>query len=132
MARKPSIPSSAEDIDLLVAALGHPHEDAIQCLRTILREVDPRVVEEIKWNAPSFRITDHFATLQPRYRQGVQLILHFGAKKRDVSGLSVRDPEALLQWLGPDRASLKYIDLADLQHKRPALERLLRAWIAYV
>ena len=128
----PSTRASQDDIDTLVAALGHPHEDAIQCLRAILREVDPRVVEEIKWNAPSFRITDHFATLQPRYRQGVQLILHFGAKKRDVPGLSVQDPEALLQWLAPDRASLKFIDLADLQYKRPALERLLRAWIAYV
>ena len=66
MARKPSIPSSAQDIDLLVAALGHPHEDAIQCLRMILREADRRVVEEIKWNAPSYRTTGHFATLQPR------------------------------------------------------------------
>lgn len=122
-------PLAGHDIDALVAALAHPHDDAIQQLRKILRGLDPRIIEEIKWNAPSFRTTEHFATLQPRYRDGVQLILHFGARKRDVPDVSITDPAGLLQWLGPDRASVKFRDLGDLCARRDAFESVLRQWL---
>ena len=131
MTRKAITPSK-QNVDELVLALAHPHQDAIQLLRRILRELDPCVVEEIKWNAPSFRTTEHFATLQPRFVQGVQLILHFGAKKRDLAGVSIPDPDGFLQWLGPDRASVKFRDAQDLESRRTAFERLLRDWIAHV
>jgi hypothetical protein len=90
------------------------------------------VIEEIKWNAPSFRTSEYFATLQPRFLQGVQLILHFGAKKRDTSGVSIADPDGFLQWLGPDRASVKFRDAQELETRRAAFERVLRDWIAHV
>ncbi len=40
---------------------------------------------------------------------GVGVILHLGAKVREigVGGLSIEDPEKLLKWLAPDRASLR-------------------------
>lgn len=124
--------TSEQNVDELVVALAHPHQDAIQLLRRILKELDPRVIEEIKWNAPSFRTIEHFATLQPRFLQGVQLILHFGAKKRDTSGVSILDPDGFLQWLGPDRASVKFRDAQELETRRAAFERVLRDWIAHI
>ena len=124
--------SSKKNVDELVVTLVHPHQDAIQLLRRILKELDPRVIEEMKWNAPSFRTSEHFATLQPRFLQGVQLILHFGAKKRDTSGVSIADPDGFLQWLGPDRASVKFRDAQELETRRAAFERVLRDWIAHV
>ena len=122
------------DVDAFVAALDHPHADAIRALRAIILGVDPRVAAEIKWNAPSFRTSEHFATFQLRAREGVQLILHFGARKRPElpSRAAIRDPGGLLEWLAPDRASVRFRDDADVKARRPAFEAVLRDWIAHV
>ena len=42
--------------------LEHPHKPAIELLRRLVLGVDPSVREGIKWNAPSFRTGEYFAT----------------------------------------------------------------------
>lgn len=61
------------------------------------------------------------------------MILHLGAKKRDDSAVAaIADPEGLLAWLGADRASVKFRDLADVEARGPAFAALVRRWIAHV
>jgi len=112
--------------------LEHPRKAEILALRQIILGVDPAIREEIKWKAPSFRTTDHFATFNLRGKDGVRLILHTGAKVKASAqeGVPVADPTGLVEWLAKDRGLVTFADAKDVEAKRGALEALLRAWIA--
>ena len=68
--------------------------------------ISPEIREEIKWNAPSFRTTDHFATFNLRTQDRVRLILHTGAKVKDTAtqGMKLADPAAW--WSGSPRTAV--------------------------
>jgi hypothetical protein len=122
------------DVDAFFALLSHPHVEALQAVRRIILDADPGITEGIKWNVPSFRTTDYFATLHLRTKQGIGLILHFGAKKKDglTAQRDIADPAGLLVWLAEDRAVVALADAADVEAKRPALTTIIRQWIQHV
>ena len=126
--------ATAPTVDAFLAALDHPRDREIRAVRAIVLAAAPQVTEGVKWNAPSFRTSEWFATFQLRARDGVQLILHLGARVRETAatGIAVADPDGLLEWLAPDRATVRFRDLADVEAKRDALAALVRAWIAHV
>ena len=126
--------SPPEDVETFLASLEHPFRQEILALRQIILGADPGIAEGIKWNAPSFRTSEYFATFQLRAKDGVQVILHLGAKVRDTStsGIAIADPESLLEWLAKDRASVKFRDLKDVDARRSAFAKVLRAWIKHV
>jgi hypothetical protein len=129
---KRSAPAS-DDVETFVAALEHPSKKEILALREILLGADPTIAEGIKWNAPSFRTTEYFATFHLRAKDGVQVILHLGAKKRDASTVDeIADPDSLLEWLGKDRATVKFRDSKDIDAKRAAFTSIVRQWIEHV
>ncbi len=74
---------TTEAVDELMTLLVHEHKDAIAHLRGALLGIDASIAEGVKWNAPSFRTTEYFATTNLRTKRGVGVILHFGAKIRD-------------------------------------------------
>lgn len=114
-----------------LAALDHPCKAEIEALRKIILGAHADIGEGIKWNAPSFRTHEYFATFNLRSKVGVQLIFHTGAKVKAsaTEGLAIDDPTGLLTWLAKDRASASFTDLKDIDTKRSALKRLVRAWI---
>lgn len=124
----------SESVESFLAALDHPFKPEILALRQIILGADPRICESIKWHAPSFYTSEHFATFQLRAKNAVQIILHLGAKTRDTasSGISIADPEALLEWLARDRASVTFCSLSQVDARRSAFTQLIREWIAYV
>lgn len=130
----PSNASTPAEVDAFLAALDHPHKAEILALRQIILAADPRIAEGIKWNAPSFRTSEWFATFHLRGRGGVQIILHFGARVRDKSGAraAIADPHSLLEWLADDRASAKFRDFGDVDAKRSAFAEIIRQWIEHV
>ena len=99
--------------------------------KRIILEADPRIGEQIKWNAPSFgyagadRVT---MRLQPGDR--LQLIFHRGAKVRDSAGFEFEDGSGLMEWVAPDRAVLTLRDLEDVRARRPVLQNVVPRWIA--
>ncbi len=121
-------------VDQFMAALEHPFKTELETLRQAMRAVDPAVAEGIKWNAPSWRTTEYFATTHLRSKTGLALILHLGAKARALpdGGLAISDPAGLLKWLGKDRAQVEFSSAADFTAKLPALQTLLRQWMRYV
>jgi hypothetical protein len=123
-----------ENVETFLASLDHPFKHEILALRQIILDTDPHIAEGIKWNAPSFRTSEYFATFQLRAKDGVQLILHLGAKPRDTSttGIAIADPESLLEWLAKDRASAKFHDLNDIDARRSAFANIIRQWITHV
>ncbi len=126
--------SAPESVDAFLASLDHPFKPEILALRAILLGADPSIAEGIKWNSPSFRTSEYFATFNLRAKDGVQIILHLGARKQESSAVraAIADPESLLEWLAADRASVKFRDLKDVDAKRSAFAAVVRQWIAQV
>jgi hypothetical protein len=131
---KPTGRSAPQDVDAFLASLEHPFKPEILALRQVILGADPRIAESVKWTAPSFYTSEHFATMQLRAKDGVQVILHLGAKPRDTAtaGIAIDDPQALLTWLAKDRASATFGDLQDIETKRAAFANIIRQWVEYV
>lgn len=125
---------AALDVEVFFTRHAHPHTDALRALRRIILGADTSIFEGIKWNVPSFRTTEYFATLHVRAKVGVGVILHFGAKKR--GGLpdrtAIADPEGILAWLADDRAVAHFTGLEDVEARGPAFAELIRQWIRHV
>jgi hypothetical protein len=133
-ARHASAQDSTAAVDAFLSDLEHPRKAEIQALRELILGIDPSVAEGIKWNAPSYRTTEYFATTNLRAKKGIGLILHLGAKVRELPGgaIAIDDPDKLLTWLGKDRASVEFVSAQDLAEKRAALRTILVQWIAHV
>lgn len=122
------------EVDALMAQLDHPLKAEIEIVRALVLGASPEIAEGVKWNAPSFRRREWFATFHLRPRDLIQLIFHRGAKIRDDAGAGhgIEDPAGLLEWLGNYRATVKLTGRDDIEAKRSALEDLVRQWILLV
>jgi hypothetical protein len=125
---------TTQAVNDLVSSLNHPATQEIQMLRDIVCDVSPSIQEGVKWNAPSFRVDEYFATINLREKQGVGVVLHFGAKVRDVAAgrESIADPDRLLKWLAKDRATVRFSGKDDIAARKPAFQAVLRQWIRFV
>lgn len=129
-AKLPTPEAGTAEVDAFMATLDHPQHAVLLALRALILSTDPTIAEGIKWNAPSFRTADWFATINLRSKADVQLILHFGAKVKTLGDIAIADPAALLKWLGKDRALLSLADAAALNRHQAAIAAILRQWIA--
>jgi hypothetical protein len=109
--------------------LKHPLKKEIEMLRRIILGVSPEIREGIKWNAPSFRTSEWFATFNLHARDCIRLILHAGARKKEGAGLKVPDPAGLLEWRAKDRCMATFGNGKDIQSSRADLQAILREWI---
>lgn len=121
-------------VDAFLEAIDHPSKPEIVALRAIILGVDDRIGESVKWKAPSFYTTEHFATFNLRAKEGVQVVLHLGATPRPDATVraSVTDPSKLLVWKSADRATVTFRDLSDVKTKRKAFADVVRQWIEHV
>lgn len=133
-ARRAATRPAEPTVDDFLRALDDPRKPLMEALRALILSVDPRVGEGIKWNAPSFKTSDHFATFHLRAKDGLKLILHTGAKTKDSAknGMNVPDPQGLLEWPSKDRAIVTLKDEADLRRKQDALVSILTVWLRYL
>lgn len=138
MKPKPASHSTAADstkaVDEFMRTLDHPFKKEIEAIRTSMLGTDRTIAEGVKWNAPSFRTSEYFATTNLRDKKGVGIILHLGAKMRDLpSGrMAIYDPMKLLKWLGKDRAMVAFENLDDFNAKKAAFKRIVQQWIVHV
>jgi hypothetical protein len=129
-ARKSS--KKAETVSAYMQRLEHPLKAEIEALRQVILGANDRIGEEIKWNAPSFYVDEHFATFNLRSAEHVLIIFHMGAKVREDSGQArhIEDPAGLLEWITVDRAAAKFCRLSDVDARRSALADVVNQWIA--
>lgn len=132
-ARKPaaSAAKAYASVADLMRELDHPLKAEIAAVRDVILAAHPRVAEGVKWNAPSFRVDDYFATINLRQRDALMIVLHRGAKVKDDAAFAAGfpDPSKLLTWLSPDRAVIKLRGLAELADQRAALAAVIHAWV---
>ncbi|UXH79122.1 DUF1801 domain-containing protein [Roseateles amylovorans] len=116
-----------------MADLTHACKPEVQALRAVILGADPSIEEGVKWNAPSFRTTEYFATLHLRAKDRVGLILHLGAKVREAStAVDIQDPDHVLKWLAKDRAMIEYASVSEIEAHAASLRVLLSQWIRHV
>lgn len=132
MKRTPADSQTDPAVVAFLRALVHPRQRDVETVRQVILAASPEIREGIKWNTPSFRTTEWFATVNLRTKDGdrVRLILHTGAKKTIAKGWSIADPTGLLQWLAKDRCVVTFTDGKDIEAKRAALQAIVRQWIA--
>lgn len=99
-------------------------------LRDIVRSVDARWTETIKWNAPSFALAgEDRVTLGVERGGGWRVVLHRGAGVRD-DGFAFDDPSGLADWPAPDRGVVRLRDLSEVEDRAEALAGLIHRWVA--
>jgi hypothetical protein len=139
MAKKPgpSRPPVPKSVDEFLSGLDHPLKPALELVLATIRSASPRIAEGIKWNSPSFYLKEseaYFATVnvntRSRGRDCVSVILHQGAKVKSAPGLTIDDPDGLLEWLGKDRAAVWLYDGKEIEAKKAALRGVVRQWVA--
>jgi hypothetical protein len=122
---------STSDVDAYLAGLSHEHLDGIRRLRAAILGADDRIVEHIKWNAPSFGVggDDDLVTMRLAPGDAFQLVLHRGVAKQP-GAVTIPDPDGLLQWRSRGRAVIEVRDReAEVE---AAIVALVREWIAAV
>jgi len=117
-------------VDDFMARLEHPLKAEIEAVRAIILGADPRIQESIKWNAPSFSITEHFATFKFRPLETVQVVFHTGAKVRPAgTAIEIDDPAGLLKWAAPDRCVATFSGMQDIKSRETELVAIVQQWI---
>lgn len=121
-------------VDAFISGQPEPLRAQTAALREAILGSASSISEGIKWNAPSYKTHEYFATTNLRAKSGIGLVLHFGAKAREVNASpeNISDPTGLLRWIAKDRATLAFRDADDIQAHRAALQAIVRQWIEHV
>ena len=129
-----TVADSTSAVDEFMRTLDHPFKKEIEAIRASILSTHRTIAEGIKWNAPSFRTSEYFATTNLREKKGIGVILHLGAKVRDLpsGGIVIDDPAKLLKWLGKDRAMIVFENLGDFNSNKAAFQRIIHEWISHV
>jgi hypothetical protein len=110
--------------------LSHPYKAGIDRLRGAIKEIDSRIVEEIKWNAPSFKLDDHFATFKLYPPKHIPIVLHTGAKPKTLQrAFTLDDPYKLLKWPAIDRCVLTLQSSAQAAELEKVVLKMVKEWI---
>ncbi len=110
-----------QTVDEFMQEIDYPLKDEVNELRKIILAINPEIVEEVKWNAPSFSYKGAMVTFNMWAKDKVHLIFHNGA--------ILHDTETVLEGNYKDRRMLYLLDMADVAAKKSALQALVREWI---
>ena len=121
-------------VDAFLKSLIHPMKAEILLMHAAILAADPTIKAGVKWNAPSYRTGEYFATTNLREKKGIGIILHLGAKVRELKPgeLEVEDSTSMLKWLAKDRAMVSFSCGVDFQAKSAAFAALIRSWVRHV
>jgi hypothetical protein len=134
---KTSKKSDSAAVDAYMQELKHPLKHLAAALRSTILEADPRIGEEIKWNAPAFFFTGPMEPFDPKeyrrhlivfnfYRkESIRLVFWHGDRANDKSGfLEGEYPD------GRRLATLASVD--ELQSRKKALVAALKSQLEHI
>lgn len=106
-----------DSVDAYMARLDHPLKAEVEAIRAIILGVNPTIIEQVKWNAPSFRQKDYIATFNLRATHHVHLIFHNPAIARIESPILSGDYA--------DRRMAYFTDMNDVTANTAELQRVV-------
>lgn len=99
----------------------------VEALRALVMDAEPRLVEIVKWNSPSYTLDgEDRLTVNVGRNDAVRLVLHRGVHLAETKGAAssfAGDPDAVLTWHSDIRASLAAADAGRARD-------VVRAWLA--
>ena len=108
-------------VDQWFANYENPHKDAMQLVRSIILETDPRVDETIKWQTPTFTYEGNIASFNPRSNGHISLLFHTGA--------AIPGKHPLLTGGGETARYISFASIDDVRGARKGLQDVIRGWI---
>lgn len=109
-------------VDKWFAEYDNPHKDALQLVRRIILETDPRVDETIKWQTPTFTYEGNIASFNPKSKAHVSLLFHTGA--------TIPGQHPLLIGGGDTARYMSLASIDEVRGARKGIQEVIRAWIA--
>lgn len=115
-------PTDAEQVSAFMGKLKHPLQEEIETVRKIIKKINPKITERIKWNAPSYyykteKAETDFVTFNPRAQQHVHLVFHHAAIA------TIKSP--LLQGDYKDRRMVYFTNMKAIKAGKKELERVI-------
>lgn len=123
---------SANPVLIYLDQLDHPLKPEILKIREMILSANPDLTEHIKWNAPSFCMDgeDKITFNLPPKKDSIQLVLHRGAKKRELPKEKlISDDSGLLKWATNDRAVIRFTALKEILENESKFLEIIRKWL---
>ena len=117
-AKQKTASDGTKEVNDFMKKLEHPLKNEIELVRTIILESDPSILEQVKWNAPSFRNTEDFVTFNVRPVDKIHLVFHHPS--------IVQIKSDLLQGEYKDRRMLYLGNRAEIDAARTEIQRIIR------
>ena len=122
---------AADAVTRWLASCRHALRAELDTLRQLVAAAEPRLVEGIKWNAPSYSFAgDDRLTFNLGAKDRVRLIFHCGVKKRATKGRVSVDDRGLLEWAADDRGIATFRSAAEVAAVKKSLPQVVRDWLA--
>ena len=111
--------ASISSVDLFMEKLEHPLKAEIEELRNIIKKINGDIVEEIKWNAPSYRYRGNYlVTFNLRETKRIHLVFH--------NPMIPKVKSKLLEGDYVDRRMTYFSDMKDIKAKKAEFQKVLK------
>jgi len=119
MKKTKSTSNQTAQVDEFMEKLDHPFKAEVQMIREMIKNVNPDITEQIKWNAPSFSYKgESMVTFNLWEKKRIHLVFHNPMISKIKSKLLEGDYD--------HRRMFYFADQRDIQAKRKILEKALK------
>jgi hypothetical protein len=111
--------ASISGVDAYMQELEHPFKAEVESLRKIIRGVDSDIIEQVKWNAPSYQyLGKYLVTFNLRETKRIHLVFHHP--------LIAQVDSPLLEGDYADRRMVYFADKQEIKAKKAELVRVIK------
>ena len=119
MIRATKTTGKTEQVDEFMDQLEHPLKAEVEMVREIIKDVNPEIVEQIKWKAPSFSYKgEYLVTFNLWEKKRIHLVFH--------NPMIARVKNKLLEGDYDERRMAYFADQDDIRAKTTALQKALQ------
>lgn len=110
--------TDADKVNDYMKRLKHPLKAEMEVVRSIIKNADKRILERIKWSAPSYYYKEDMVTFNGWATKNVHLVFHHPAIVKIKSDLLEGDYK--------DRRMMYFTDMTDIKKKKKELEKIVK------
>ena len=119
MKKEKSKMDDTEEVNEFIEKLDHPFKAEVEMIRAIIKNVNPDITEQIKWNAPSFNYKgETLVTFNLWEKNRIHLVFH--------NPMISKVKNKLLEGDYDHRRMAYFADQNEIQAKRKDLEKALK------
>ncbi len=105
----------------------------INALREALLEVEPTLVETLKWNAPNYvyKDEDRITFRMMGESDKVSVIIHMGAKKKEDKKAPpvISDTTGIVDWNSDIRGTITFDGMTEVKARTGDFKKVVKQWL---